>query len=61
MEIEATYICAYCLQLNTIVIDSSGGKNQEYVEDCQICCKPNTLKILIDDNLASAQVYAEMA
>ena len=61
MEIEATYICAYCLQQNSIVIDSSGGKTQEYVEDCQICCKPNTLKIQIDDHLTSAQVYAEMA
>ncbi len=61
MEIEATFICAYCLQQNSIVIDSSGGKTQEYVEDCQICCKPNTLKIQIDDNLTSAQVYAEMA
>ena len=61
MEIEATYICAYCFQQNSIVIDSTGGKNQEYVEDCQICCKPNTLKIQINDNLTSAQVYAEMA
>ncbi len=51
----------YCLQVNTIVVDSTAGLEQEYVEDCQVCCKPNKLVIVIDEELQSAEVYTEMA
>ena len=60
MELEASFVCAYCLQVNTIIVDSTGGADQEYVEDCQICCRPNRLRISIDDELESVDVQAEM-
>jgi hypothetical protein len=25
-----------------------GGRHQTYVEDCQVCCKPNVLRIEYD-------------
>ncbi len=61
MEIEATYICAYCFQVNDITVDGSGGLRQEYIEDCQVCCKPNNLIIVIDDEMTTADVRAEAA
>lgn len=61
MEIEATFVCMYCLQVNTIMVDSTAGLEQEYVEDCQVCCKPNKLVIVIDEELQSAEVYTEMS
>ena len=32
--------CPYCGQTNQIYIDYSGGKDQIYDEDCQVCCRP---------------------
>jgi len=37
---QATVDCPYCGENNTILIDESAGEEQQYVEDCQICCKP---------------------
>lgn len=32
--------CPYCGQLNEITLDPGNGAAQDYVEDCQICCRP---------------------
>lgn len=61
MELEATFVCLYCLQINTILVETSAGLHQEDIEDCQICCKPNKLVIEIDEELQTAEVYPEMA
>jgi Cysteine-rich CPXCG len=37
---ETTVFCPYCGEPNHIALDPSGGRSQEYVEDCQICCQP---------------------
>lgn len=36
---ESTINCPYCGEILTILIDSSAG-DQQYVEDCQVCCSP---------------------
>jgi hypothetical protein len=61
MEIETTFVCAYCLQVNEIVVDASGGLNQEYIEDCQVCCRPNKLVISVDEEMREASVDVEQA
>jgi hypothetical protein len=44
-EVQPTrYQCAGCGQWNETTVDPSGGRRQEYVEDCQVCCKPNLLR-----------------
>jgi hypothetical protein len=42
---EAAYQCAGCGQWNETFVDESAGGHQSYVEDCQVCCKPNALDI----------------
>jgi transposase-like protein len=37
---QTTVTCPYCGEENTIEIDESAGEEQQYVEDCQVCCKP---------------------
>ena len=37
---ETNVSCPYCGEENTILVDESGGEMQQYVEDCQVCCKP---------------------
>lgn len=61
MEIDATFICAYCLQVNAIIVDGTGGLQQQYIEDCQVCCRPNGVHIVIDEELSEADVQAETA
>ena len=30
------------------MVDASAGSRQSYIEDCQVCCKPNVLHIEYD-------------
>lgn len=41
----AEYSCAICGETNSTFVDPSQGENQEYIEDCQICCNPNILQV----------------
>jgi hypothetical protein len=40
VETEATVLCPYCGELNEIALDPGSGTEQEYIEDCQVCCRP---------------------
>jgi hypothetical protein len=37
-EVEVT--CPYCGESMAISVDPTGGSDQVYVEDCQVCCQP---------------------
>ena len=39
--------CPYCGEQLEILIDGSAG-NQDYVEDCQVCCSPMDISVEID-------------
>src|SRR3989442_4117869 len=39
-ETEADVTCPHCGETMTITLDPGGGRAQEYVEDCQVCCRP---------------------
>ncbi|MBX2992185.1 MAG: CPXCG motif-containing cysteine-rich protein, partial [Bacteroidetes bacterium] len=43
------------------VVDGTGGLHQHYIEDCQICCRPNDLHIEVDEEMTEADVQAETA
>lgn len=58
MLIECTYICSYCLTPNDVSVDPSGGVDQDYVEDCTVCCRPNRLVISVDPGRRSAAIDA---
>jgi hypothetical protein len=47
--VDNGFTCAACGQWNNIGIDPSAGRRQEYVEDCQVCCRPNRLQIWYDE------------
>ncbi|MFT5521844.1 MAG: transcription elongation factor Elf1 [Enterobacterales bacterium] len=36
--------CPYCGELISVLIDCSVDE-QEYIEDCQVCCRPITFKV----------------
>jgi hypothetical protein len=40
--------CPYCGEPIELLVDTSIRK-QTYVEDCQVCCKPMTVRVIIDE------------
>jgi hypothetical protein len=40
--------CPYCGEVNEITLDPGSGSEQEYVEDCQVCCRPWRVAIHYD-------------
>ena len=60
MPVEAGFQCAGCGEWNEITIDDGGGPSQQYIEDCQICCKPNLLKINFDREIEEYTVSAAL-
>lgn len=56
---SAEYICAYCGEINHTFVDPSQGQTQTYIEDCQVCCRPNELKVSYDEWNAVYQIRSE--
>ncbi len=55
MKDEASYVCDSCGEEIVVPIDLSAGSEQEYVEDCPVCCRPNLVHVEVGD----VQVWAE--
>jgi len=45
--------CPYCGESIGILIDVSIS-SQQYIEDCQVCCRPITLSVEVDEDGAVA-------
>ena len=48
-ESEGIVVCPYCGEPNEIGIDAGGGAQQDYVEDCEVCCQPWQVSVRYDD------------
>jgi hypothetical protein len=42
---EGTYTCPTCGEQIVVPLDPSGGTEQQYVEDCPVCCNPNEIHV----------------
>jgi len=59
VETGATVPCPYCGEINEIALDPGSGSQQEYIEDCQVCCRPWRVVVsYLPDG--TAEVSAEM-
>ena len=41
--------CPYCGESIEILVDDSAGE-QRYIEDCQVCCRPITISVSLDED-----------
>ncbi len=41
-------MCPYCGESIELLVDTSVRK-QNYIEDCQVCCKPIIVQVTIDE------------
>ncbi len=46
---ECRVSCPYCGELLSILVDGS-VQQQEYIEDCQVCCRPMTIRVELTYN-----------
>jgi hypothetical protein len=58
--VESGFQCAGCGEWNVTVVDSSAGSKQNYIEDCQVCCKPNVLHVSWEMSSAEYVIFAEL-
>ena len=54
------YQCAGCGEWNETAVDDSAGGQQTYVEDCQVCCRPNLLRVTYDTDSSEFVIQAEL-
>ena len=60
MEEELTYVCRFCGEEIVVPVDPSAGAEQEYVEDCPVCCRPHVLLVRVArDGRVSIEARAE--
>ena len=58
-DTEAIVECPHCGESNEIALDPGSGSSQEYVEDCQVCCRPLLMYVKYGrDGTAEVDVYA---
>ncbi len=60
MMYAASWQCAGCFEWIETTVDPTGGSRQVYVEDCQVCCKPNVLQVAWDGGTGEYAIRAEL-
>ena len=59
LQNEVEIECPYCGERITLLVDSSAGF-QEYIEDCQVCCRPMNIFVTVnEDDLPQVEVRRE--
>lgn len=46
---SADITCPYCGEVITVFVEDSAGE-QDYIEDCQVCCRPIEISVCIDED-----------
>lgn len=49
MSPEKRIGCPYCGETITIIVDESVPE-QTYIEDCEVCCRPIVMHVLVDND-----------
>ena len=50
LEEDYEYNCPYCVAPGSLRVDATGGRQQSFVVDCEVCCRPLAIEIDIDDD-----------
>ncbi len=45
LEQYEEFLCPYCSANNTLQLDFTGGSQQKFVVDCEVCCSPIVVEI----------------
>jgi hypothetical protein len=59
-DTQAAVVCPFCHQRCRILLDPGSGPEQEYIEDCEVCCRPWNVHVRYRDD-GCADVLIEPA
>jgi hypothetical protein len=59
LDDEASYIFGACGEEIVVPVDLSQGAEQEYVEDCPVCCRANAIRVEVDPD-GEVSVWAQL-
>ncbi|EGJ34080.1 MULTISPECIES: CPXCG motif-containing cysteine-rich protein [Moorena] len=59
MQETAQYSCAYYGETILTFVDLSAGEQQSYIEDCQVCCRPNILYVRVDQETLDIEIDSD--
>jgi len=48
-DLEAVVDCPYCGESIELTLDPGSGPEQDYVEDCEVCCQPWQVSVRYDE------------
>lgn len=54
------YACAACGTENETELDLGAGYQQQYTEDCTVCCRPNLITINVDEETLVVTITNEL-
>lgn len=50
MNEETFFVCPYCMETISILVDLSADGPVDYVEDCEVCCHPISVRYQVEEN-----------
>lgn len=53
-DIGAEAQCPFCWSWSELRLDPGSGPEQEYTEDCSVCCRPWRVRVHYDDDGAAS-------
>jgi Cysteine-rich CPXCG len=57
-QTDAAVTCPYCGEEVEVALDPGSGTRQEYVEDCEVCCRPWLVHVAYAED-GTADVWLE--
>ena len=55
---EKSISCPYCGESIEVLLDAA-DTGEQYIEDCQVCCKPISFVVFEDEDELKVNVYSE--
>jgi transposase-like protein len=55
---EHAAVCPYCGERVTLWVEPEAAREQRYVEDCPVCCRPWQVRVVRDDDGEPSVVVA---
>jgi hypothetical protein len=56
---KTSVACPFCGEADEIHVDSGGGRQQTYTEDCPVCCRPRVVHVEPGDEPGEVRVWLE--
>lgn len=48
LEKDHEFSCPHCGEGLSVRLDPSGGRKQDFVQDCEICCRPIRVTVTLE-------------